>query len=466
MLFNSWEFVAFFAAVISISLCLPRHGTLWKLFIVGASCYFYGQWNWKYLGLIALTATIDFAIARRFVTSVRPAVLIAISVTCNLGVLAIFKYANFAIASINSVGAQMSAPLTLTPLDLVLPVGISFYTFQNMSYTLDVYRGELQARKSVLDYALFTTFFPQLLAGPIVRASEFFSQLDHPEPVSAQEVRYAIVLIALGYVKKVVFADNLAVHADAVFLSPAGAGAWQTLLSIYAFAFQIYFDFSGYTDIAIGLALLLGLRFPKNFDYPYAAASFQEFWRRWHMTLSRWLRDYLYISLGGNRYGPGRTMSNLMITMVLGGLWHGASWTFVIWGGLHGLFLAAERLVFSQWRWWRSTHWVLRLARTLIVFHLVCVAWVFFRAPDLSAARIMFANLLLPYRAADFSAAAPLASLVFALFAAQIAVAGRDLKARISEAGGMPVGLLVACCGLLLIWFTPGKSVPFIYFQF
>ncbi len=466
MLFNSWEFIAFFAVVMAVSLCLPRHGRLWKLFIIAASCYFYAQWNWKYLGLIALTAGIDFAIARRLVATTRPVALIAISLACNLGVLAVFKYADFAIASLNGASSYLHAPLAISPLEMLLPVGISFYTFQNMSYTIDVYRGQLQARRSVLDYALFTTFFPQLLAGPIVRASEFFSQLDHPEPVSAQDVRYAIVLIAIGYVKKVVLADNLAVHADAVFLAPAGAGAWQTLLSIYAFAFQIYFDFSGYTDIAIGLALLLGLRFPKNFDYPYAAASFQEFWRRWHMTLSRWLRDYLYITLGGNRYGPGRTMANLMTTMILGGLWHGASWTFAIWGGLHGLFLAAERLVFNQWHWWQSNHWALRLVRTLIVFHLVCVAWVFFRAPDFAAARTIFANLLLPLRAADLSAGAPLASLVIALFAAQIVMAGKELKARVSAAGSVPVGLLVACCCLLLIWFTPGKSVPFIYFQF
>ena len=467
MLFNSWHFVAFLLVVLSVACWLPRYGRAWKFFLIGASCYFYGQWSWKYLSLIALTATVDYLIAQRLAASSSPRRLITISLVANLGVLAFFKYANFLIASINGLGEAAGAALLITPLDIILPVGISFYTFQNMSYTLDVYRGHLAPRKSPLDYAVFTTFFPQLLAGPIVRASEFFTQLDRPNPITLRSLQYALVLIAAGYVKKVVLADNLAVSVEQVFGNPAAADPWMALFAVYAFGFQIYFDFSGYTDIAIGLALLFGFQFPKNFDYPYLALSFQEFWRRWHMTLSRWLRDYLYISLGGNRDGLARTMANLMTTMLLGGLWHGASWNFVIWGGLHGAYLAIERLALSRMAWWQSEHKLAKALRWLVVFNLVCFAWIFFRAPDFATSLIIIGKIA-AIASAPYSAvtAGKLPLLLAGLIVMHAAMGHWQVKDRLADASAWLFAAFVSAMILLLIWFTPSRTVPFIYFQF
>jgi len=467
MLFNSWHFIAFALLVLSVASWLPRNETAWKIFIIAASCYFYGQWSYLYLGLIFVTAAIDFTIAQRLSQAWYPGRLLGLSIVANLGVLAFFKYTNFLIQSANGVAHATGAAWAITPLDIVLPVGISFYTFQNMSYTIDVYRGQLAPRKSILDYALFTTFFPQLLAGPIVRASEFFSQLDQPARIDLRKIQYALILIAAGYVKKIVLADNLAISVDEVFLAPASASAWQVLLAVYAFAFQIYFDFSGYTDIAIGLALLLGFEFPKNFNYPYLATSFQEFWRRWHMTLSRWLRDYLYISLGGNRYGPARTIASLMATMILGGLWHGASWNFVVWGALHGIYLVLERLVTPKIPWWQSAWLPVAWLRWFIVFHLICFAWIFFRAPDFSTSLQIIHKIggvfTTPF---DGIHSAGLASLLLGLMAMHFLMSHFDIKQRLSLAGIWPFSLFVAAMILLLIWFTPAKTVPFIYFQF
>ena len=467
MLFNSFHFIAFILVVLCVACWLPRYGRAWKLFIIGASCYFYGQWSYLYLGLIFVTAAVDYTISQRLAGAMRPGRLLAVSIVANLGVLAFFKYANFVIQSANGLADLTGAALHITPLEIILPVGISFYTFQNMSYTIDVYRGQLAARKSILDYATFSTFFPQLLAGPIVRASEFFGQLDKPNPIVWRDLQYGLVLIAAGYVKKVVLADNLASQVEAVYSAPMAAGAWDALLATYAFAFQIYFDFSGYTDIAIGLALLFGFKFPKNFDYPYIATSFQEFWRRWHMTLSRWLRDYLYISLGGNRYGLSRTMANLMTTMLLGGLWHGASWNFVVWGGLHGAYLAAERLWFANSRFWQSEQPLLKFARALIVFHLVCFAWIFFRAPDFASSGIIIRKIAGIFLVApDTDKHAFLGCSILLLGAMHVVMARARVKERLADAGALLFGLYIAVMLVALAWFTPARTVPFLYFQF
>ncbi len=307
MLFNSFHFVVFFVIVIALNQSLRRWPGAQKLMLLAASYYFYGQWNWLYLLLILFSTITDYAIGLGLVKVRRPRQLLIISLIVNLGVLFFFKYVNWAIGNWNDVDSMLGTGLTLSPLDLLLPVGISFYTFQSMSYTIDVYRGDSPPRRNFLDYSLFIAFFPQLVAGPIVRDGEFFHELDRDREIDFATVRQALVLIALGYVKKVAIADNLAAIVEPVFDATVAQGFWDTLLAIYAFSMQIYCDFSGYTDIAIGCALLLGFRFPKNFNYPYVAESIQDFWRRWHMTLSRWLRDYLYISLGGNRKGPSRT---------------------------------------------------------------------------------------------------------------------------------------------------------------
>jgi alginate O-acetyltransferase complex protein AlgI len=467
MLFNSFHFVAFFAVVLSLNQFLLRWPTAQKVMLLAASYYFYGQFSWSYLLLILFSTVTDYAIGLGLVRVRRPRQLLILSLCMNLGVLAFFKYADWLIGNWNAVDSLTTLGWQLKPLDLLLPVGISFYTFQSMSYTIDVFRGDSPPRRNLLDYSLFIAFFPQLVAGPIVRDGEFFHELDRNRSVDFAAVRAACVLIALGYVKKVVVADNLASIVDPVFDAPAGIGFVDTLIGIYAFAFQIYCDFSGYTDIAIGCALLLGFRFPKNFNYPYVAETIQDFWRRWHMTLSRWLRDYLYISLGGNRKGPTRTQVNLLLTMLLGGLWHGASWNFVIWGALHGSYLAAERAVISRLPIWNSNAFAARALRVVVTFHLVCFAWIFFRAKDLDLAATILQNLAHP-TLSDFSVHKYLGEgiLLSALMAAQFLGNYYQVKERVSTNEGAIFVGTITCALLLLIWFTPTTSTPFIYFQF
>ena len=467
MLFNSVHFVVFFLVVLALNQALRRWPVAQKLMLLAASYYFYGQWEWHYLLLIWFSTIVDYLIALRLPRTAHPRRLVIISVIVNLGFLAIFKYANWLIDTINLGAAAAGSAWQITPIDLLLPVGISFYTFQSLSYTIDVYRGVLPPRRNLLDYALAVAFFPQLEAGPIVRAREFLAELDGDQRIDFRDVKYALVLIALGYAKKLVFADNLALVADPVFDDPAAHGFVDSLLAVYAFAFQIYCDFSGYTDIAIGCALLLGIRFPKNFDYPYSAASLQDFWRRWHMTLSRWLRDYLYIALGGNREGEARTYANLMLTMLLGGLWHGASWNFVVWGGLHGGYLAFERAVLARVSWWNAANPAMHALRVLVTFHLVCLAWVFFRARDFGSAWTMLGTLARPSLAGvDPASHASLALLVAGLFALQQLGARLHYKERIAGGRGMRFAMLLAGAIAAMIWFAPTTTAPFIYFQF
>lgn len=467
MLFNSFNFVAFFIVVLALNQFLRSWPTAQKTMLLAASYYFYGHFSWLCLLLILFSSITDYAIGLGLERVRHPRRLLILSLCMNLGVLAFFKYADWMIGNWNTIDALAGFDWQLRPLDLLLPVGISFYTFQSMSYTIDVYRGDSAPRRNLLDYSLFIAFFPQLVAGPIVRDGEFFRELDREREVDFATVRAALVLIALGYVKKLVFADNLALIVDPVFDTPVGLGFWDTLLGIYAFAFQIYCDFSGYTDIAIGCALLLGFRFPKNFNYPYVAETIQDFWRRWHMSLSRWLRDYLYISLGGNRKGPTRTQANLLLTMLLGGLWHGASWNFVIWGGLHGAYLVAGG-VFGRGSARRAqSPAIIRFLRIALTFHLVCFAWIFFRTPNLEAAGAILANLATaPFATFDPARHASLCIGLAVLALLQIAGNDLRLKERISaNDGALFVGTLTIAL-LSIIWLAPGNETPFIYFQF
>jgi alginate O-acetyltransferase complex protein AlgI len=466
MLFNSIDFALFL--IISLALYHGLRGwpTLQKVGLLACSYWFYGQWNWMYLGLILFSTVLDYRIGLGLTRVRNPRRLIVFSLVVNLGLLAFFKYANFLIANWNGAATLLGMDWQFTALDVLLPVGISFYTFQSLSYTLDVYRGVSPPRQSLLDYALFVAFWPQLVAGPIVRDTEFFSELDRqPRPDWAQ-IQRGLSLMAFGYLKKVVLADNLAVWVDPVFDGTlANPDAWITLRAIYAFAFQIYFDFSGYTDIAIGAALLMGFRFPQNFDHPYTAQTIQDFWRRWHMTLSRWLRDYLYISLGGNRGSAGRTRINLMLTMLLGGLWHGASWNFVIWGGLHGAYLAVERVLMTRLPGLFQSGRVASLVRTVVSFQLVCVAWVFFRAADFDRAMAIFADLAGDWTAPEESVAYGLLALALLWVIHALSAWGRWLE-RVSSSRGPVFVLVITGVALAMIWFAPTQSSPFIYFQF
>jgi D-alanyl-lipoteichoic acid acyltransferase DltB (MBOAT superfamily) len=348
VIFPTVEFAAFFAVVLCLSWALMPRPTLWKPFILVASYVFYGYADWRFVALLVsstlLNQTAAIGITRSATPIGRKAWLVT-AVAINLGLLGVFKYLGFFVDSVDRflTGIGLGAPLPL--LHVVLPIGISFFTFQAISYVADVHSGLIRPSR-LLDFAIYEAFFPHLIAGPIVRAREFLPQLSSPRDRSAIPAGPALFLIVGGLIKKVVIADLLATRlVDPVFDAPRAHSGQESLAAIYGYAVQIYCDFSAYTDMAIGLALLLGFRFPQNFNRPYTADSLQDFWRRWHMTLSRWLRDYVYVPLGGNRGSRLKTYRNIMITMLLGGLWHGASWSFVVWGGMHG-----TGLVYERWR--------------------------------------------------------------------------------------------------------------------
>jgi alginate O-acetyltransferase complex protein AlgI len=397
VLFPTVQFAAFFAVVFVVSWRLMPYQRAWRRFILAASYFFYGCADWRFVLLLIASTLVNQVAAtvgsRAPAAAVRKAAVVS-AVSFDLGILAVFKYFDFFIGSVNQMLGVVGLGAPLPLLQIALPVGVSFYTFQAISYVIDVYRGVCPLAKP-MDYAVYASFFPHLVAGPIVRPGEFIPQLARPRDPARIPAARALSLVAGGLFKKVVLADLLASRiVDPVFGAPAAHSGPEVAAAIYGYAVQIYCDFSGYTDMAIGLALLLGFRFPDNFDRPYAACSLQDFWRRWHMTLSRWLRDYLYIPLGGSRRGLRRTYLNLMLTMVLGGLWHGAAWTFVIWGGIHGGGLAIQRW-WSGRRTWRGSA-LRRAGCRLLTFQVVCLAWVFFRAPDLGTAFTLLGRLAAP----------------------------------------------------------------------
>ncbi|MFO1490970.1 MAG: MBOAT family O-acyltransferase [Kiritimatiellia bacterium] len=344
MVFNSFVFVLFFLVVYGLYVIL-RHRAQNVLLLV-ASYVFYGWWDWRFLSLVFASTLLDYVCGLKIVDDpVRRKLWIGISMTGNLGLLFFFKYFNFFAASTAALLHSLGLEAGWTTLNIVLPVGISFYTFQTMSYTLDIYRGTLAPTRSLLNFSLYVAFFPQLVAGPIERASHLLPQVEKPRRPTYQGLREGFWLILHGYLLKVVVADNLGPFADEIFNHPESARGLAVPLALAAFAFQIYGDFAGYSNIARGLCKWMGFDLMVNFRMPYFATNPSDFWRRWHISLSTWLRDYLYIPLGGNRGGPARTHRNLLLTMVLGGLWHGAAWHFVAWGLYHGLLLSGHRLL-------------------------------------------------------------------------------------------------------------------------
>jgi len=472
MLFPTAAFAAFFAVVYPICWLLRSRARSWKVFVLGASYVFYGFWDWRFVFLIALSTLVNQGAARMLARegwAYRRPVLIG-ALVFNLGLLGAFKYYSFFVESLNASLRDLGMPGRLPLIEVLIPVGISFFTFQAISYVVDVYRGTLRPGR-LLDFAVYLAFFPHLVAGPIVRASEFLPQLDRPRTLDADDASRAALLIGRGLFKKVVVSSFLSTAiVDPVFGVPEQHSSAEILAAIYGYAVQIYADFSGYTDMAIGIALLLGIRFPQNFDRPYAATSLQDFWRRWHMTLSRWLRDYVYIPLGGNRNGRRRTYLNLLLTMVLGGLWHGAAWTFVAWGFFHGIGLGVERrvqevrggrawaAVTGAWRPWMGR---------VLTFHLVCVGWVFFRAESMTAA------LTLLRRAPTEWGPAPLVTAgLVAVIAGAVAVQylPDDFEKRLLGAfartplvaQGAALGAFIAVTYAL----GPAGVPPFIYYQF
>jgi alginate O-acetyltransferase complex protein AlgI len=450
VLFNSLTFAVFLAAVLPLYYALDHKRQ--NAMLLAASYLFYGWWNWKFLSLLWLSTAADFFIARRLnqlPEGRRRDTLLYLSVGLNLAYLGVFKYFNF---FAQTLGADFAV------LNVLLPVGISFYTFQSISYIVDVYRNKREHTEDFVAYALYISYFPHLVAGPIQRSTQLLPQLLEPRTVRKEQIRSGALLMLVGYFKKVAVADAVAPIVNAVFASPGQWSRGTLLLAVYLFAIQIYGDFSGYTDIARGVSRLMGIELRVNFRQPYLAANVTEFWKRWHISLSEWLRDYLYISLGGNRLGRARTYANLMITMLLGGLWHGASWTFVIWGGLHGLYLSFHKAFPTK---------LPRLLATILTFHLVCLAWIFFRAPSLEAAWTYLRGLALnggPVSQGWLVTTVFYLSLILAL---DLPAWSRDEEQPFSPrwpvlARGLAYGAMAAMC----LWIGSPDGAPFIYFQF
>jgi alginate O-acetyltransferase complex protein AlgI len=397
MLFNSFTFVIFLAIVLTLVWSSPHRVQNWILVV--ASCFFYGWWDWRFLGLLFFTSGVDFIAAQRIEdapTLRRKKAFLGCSLGANLGVLGFFKYCNFFEQTLAHALHPFGIVMPERLLNVVLPVGISFYTFQAMSYTIDVYRGRMEACRNLKDFLVYITFFPQLVAGPIERARELLPQLRRPRSLTRTDVAEGFYLVIWGYAKKTVVADNLGLKVDRIFAQGSLTTA-DVLIGTIGFAFQIYADFSGYTDIARGVARWLGVRLTLNFDHPYFASNPQDFWRRWHISLSTWLREYLYIPLGGNRLGEPRTYGNLMATMLLGGLWHGAAWNFVLWGGYQGALLSAHRW-YAERRPARlpnhgSALW--RVAGTTAMFTFVLYGWLLFRTRG--SAQLIAANSALAH---------------------------------------------------------------------
>jgi D-alanyl-lipoteichoic acid acyltransferase DltB (MBOAT superfamily) len=471
VLFHEPRYLVFLLAVYLGFWALERRRTARHALLLAASCAFYMSWNPALIALVFVSTTVDwFAALRIEAAGSRRArrAWLGVSLGTNLGLLGFFKYAGFFVDGARAGLAALGLPAPLPVLEVILPVGISFYTFQTLSYTVDVYRGVLPARRSLLDVSLFVLFFPQLVAGPIVRATEFLPQLDEEPRLWKRQGADALFRIARGLAKKVLLADVLAVGlVDGPFANPEVYSSLECTIAAYAYAFQIYLDFSAYSDIAIGSAALFGFRLPENFHLPYRASSLTEFWRRWHQTLSRWLRDYLYVPLGGSRRGRLRTYANLAITMVLGGLWHGAAWTFVAWGALHGAGLAIERALGVTAETSARRRGLLRVAGGLLTFHLVLAGWVLFRARTFGAAAALVARIADGAGGTANLAAGPLVALGVAavshLAPEGLVRAAADGFARL-PVPARAVALALVALGLKQV--ATLEAAPFIYFQF
>lgn len=391
MLFNSIPFLVFCALFFPLYFLLKGSARLWLCLV--ASYVFYGWWDWRFLGLIALSTLVDYAIGLSMARTNqvrRRRALLTMSVCVNLGILCTFKYLNFFIASFQEAFTSLGVSFSPVTLNVVLPVGISFYTFQTLSYTIDLYRGKCEVEQSLLRFAAYVALFPQLVAGPIVRAGDLLPQLRVDQALDWKRIGGGLELIVWGFFLKLCLADTLALTVDPIYAAPASFGSLAHLVGVVFFAFQIYGDFCGYSLIAIGLGRIMGLTFSVNFRRPYFSRSFSEFWQRWHISLSSWLRDYLYIPLGGNRSGTLKTFRNLVIVMFLGGLWHGANYTFIVWGLLHGAYLVGQnvcgRTLQPVLESNGFTRWFLPALQIGVVFCLTLFAWVFFRAATIDQA--------------------------------------------------------------------------------
>jgi D-alanyl-lipoteichoic acid acyltransferase DltB (MBOAT superfamily) len=477
MVFTSLHFVVFFIVVYALYRALPHRWQNWML--LAASYYFYGSWDWRFLSLLIGSTVVDFLVGRYLgrpdaeVTPRRRRLALVLSLVFNFGMLGFFKYFDFFEESLAALGSAIGWRFDPFTLNVILPIGISFYTFMTVSYVIDVYRRDIRPTTHPLDFALFVAYFPHLVAGPILRASLLLPQIERPRSITREQIVSGLWLVGWGCFQKMFVADNLAPLVDTVFGPSATPGGADVLVAVWAFAFQIYGDFAGYSNIARGTSRLMGIELNVNFLFPYFVISPQAFWRNWHISLSTWLRDYLYIPLGGNRGGSWRTHRNLMITMALGGLWHGAAWTFVIWGVYQGLVLVVARVV-SRWAARagvaiREGFNLPRLALGLLMFHATCYGWLIFRAESVgqlaSFTRLLFTEFR-PSMATVDSLLVPMLQVVLPLLVVQIFQAR---KGRETAPLDWP---LVARYGLygavfyLVLLFGDFEGAQFIYFQF
>jgi alginate O-acetyltransferase complex protein AlgI len=462
MLFNSPEYLLFCSLLLVLAPLTT--GRVRHLLLLIASYVFYGWWDWRFLGLLGFSTLVDYTVGRalgRIEDPRRRRLILGASLATNIGMLAFFKYANFFIDSALALVGSAWRP----HLHVILPIGISFFTFQSLSYTIDVYRRKLSPERSLLRFALFLAFFPQLISGPITRATEFLHQFRKTRRFPAWRVSAGIQIFLIGFVKKCVFADRLASFVDPVFANPTAFDTATNWLALFAYAMQIFCDFSGYSDMAIGTALVFGYRLVENFSVPYVSLSITEFWKRWHRSLSRWLRDYLYISLGGNRKGSARTYVNLALTMLLGGLWHGASWNFVIWGAMHGAALVWDRSTGS----FRGRMEGIPLGRVVLwasTFLWTCLAWVLFRAASFPLASRMYHQLFVPSGGTQWLAPQVLGLLGIGVLAHVLRMrmgVRRYPFVDLATFGGALVFALVLFIAMLAY---PEELRPFVYFQF
>ena len=469
MTFNSFEYALFLPVVVLIYWRLNHKSQ--NVLLLVASYLFYAAWDWRFLSLLVVSTLTDFVVARRIESTTssraRKALLTA-SLGVNLCILGFFKYYGFFVESALDLLERFGLDLQPTLLSIVLPVGISFYTFQTLSYTIDVYRGRSSAVSGLLTFAVYVSYFPQLVAGPIERAHRLMPQIQSRRQITVDSVHSGLALVLVGLFKKVVIADGAALFVEPVFSDIAAQSSLSLLIGVYAFALQIYGDFSGYTDIARGTSRLLGIELTHNFAQPYMSRSITEFWRRWHISLSGWLRDYLYIPLGGNRQGRIATYRNILMTMLLGGLWHGAAWTFVAWGGLHGVALIIHRL-FLRGRKPNSSN-PLRLAdlgKVLITFHLVALLWVPFRSESIGQAWDYLAGLL-EGRAGLIDSNGAILIVALGVLTVAVDAIQRTLRSRggFGHLGWAPVGVSYGLMIVSVVIFSGGDAVPFIYFQF
>ena len=489
MLFNTATFLVFFLVVLLLYSKLRSRAQNYML--LAASYVFYGWWDWRFLSLLAGTTVLDWYLALRIERarehggSAAAKWAITASIIANLAVLGFFKYSNFFVDSAEALLRSFGYEGSTWTLRVILPVGISFYTFQSMSYTIDVYRGELRASKSLMDFALYVAFFPQLVAGPIERATTLLPQIQRARKVSWADWEEGLLLFGVGLFRKIAIADPAGAIADGYFADPAAYSSLPLAAGVLLYALQIYNDFAGYSDMARGVARMLGFTLMRNFRHPYFATSLSDFWKRWHISLSTWLRDYVYIPLGGSRGGQMRTHINLMLTMLLGGLWHGANWTFVVWGGLHGLYLVGQHawtgvapqfakvcaalppLASRSFMTLPGASWTRTAARVLAaacVFCLVNLTWIFFRSPDFSTAFTYLERLLALQPGAEGSWV-PLGVLAGFTLAVDVPQALAEDEYVFLN---WPVyqRALASAAAILVIIASGSTDAPFIYFQF